>query len=115
MLDVAQSDPQLLDTVIRSFGALARRLTDRLTQFALLDAPGRLAAVLLDLGGEAAANQEATVAVALNQSDLARMIGASRQTTNQALREFETRGYIVLRDGTLAIRDRPALARRARP
>jgi CRP-like cAMP-binding protein len=115
VLDVARSDARLLDAVIRSFGALARRLTDRLTQFALLDAPGRLAAVLLDLGCEAPADDDGAMPLPLNQSDLARMIGASRQTTNQALREFESRGYIVVRDRTMLIHDRAALMRRAQP
>jgi CRP/FNR family cyclic AMP-dependent transcriptional regulator len=115
VLSVAEMDGQLLDAVIRSFGALARRLTDRLTQLALLDTPGRLAAVLLDLAGEAPGHEVESVPLPLNQSDLARMIGASRQTTNQVLREFETRGYIVVRDRTLVIHDRPALLRRAQP
>jgi CRP/FNR family transcriptional regulator, cyclic AMP receptor protein len=59
-----------------------------------------------DGGGEAR--------VPLTQEELAQLAGTSRATVNQVLREEEKRGTLELRRGATLVRDREALARRAR-
>ena len=52
--------------------------------------------------------------IPLKQEDVAALAGASRATTNRALREAEERGLIELRRGRVIVLDRDELARRAR-
>ena len=49
----------------------------------------------------------------MTQSDLAAMVGGSRQSVNQILHLFERRGYLRLEGHTLIVKDLEALRRRA--
>jgi CRP-like cAMP-binding protein len=50
----------------------------------------------------------------LTQSDLAAMIGATRQSVNKLLGEFEEEGLLRLERDSIVVADVPALARAAR-
>jgi CRP/FNR family transcriptional regulator, cyclic AMP receptor protein len=52
-------------------------------------------------------------ALGVNQEELASMMAMSRQTTNQLLRDFETRGLVRLSYGRVEILDLPGLRRAA--
>jgi CRP-like cAMP-binding protein len=52
--------------------------------------------------------------VPLRQEDIADLAGTSRETVNRVLREEQERGTIELGRGRTTVRDRDALARRAR-
>ena len=52
--------------------------------------------------------------VPLTQEELASLAGTSRATVNRVLREEQQRGTLELRRGKTLVRDREALARRAR-
>jgi CRP-like cAMP-binding protein len=49
----------------------------------------------------------------MTQSDLAAMVGGSRQSVNHILHEFERRGYLGLEGQRLIVKDLEALRRRA--
>ena len=53
------------------------------------------------------------LAVRLSQSELALMVGCSRQSVNRILQEFHANGLIQIGYGTLVIRDLPRLRKRA--
>ena len=72
--------------------------------------PNRLAQRLLDTARPDAAKR---LAVRVPQTELALMIGVSRQTVNKILRQFETAGVVSLGYGSVIIRDPGALADRA--
>jgi CRP-like cAMP-binding protein len=57
--------------------------------------------------------QEAVLDLHVTQSDIAHMVGGSRQSVNQILRSFEGRGYVEVRGRKLVIKSMAALARRA--
>lgn len=65
------------------------------------------------LAGAARASGRASVA--LRQSDLANMVGVSRQTINKELRALERAAIVTLAYGAIHIRDMPALRRLSRP
>ena len=60
------------------------------------DVPARLARVLLDLAARTghAIPQGIRIESRLTQTELAAMVGASRESVNRALRGFEQRGLI---------------------
>ena len=51
-LDLVHSNPRILDAVMRSLGALIRRLTEQNTDHVFLDLPGRVAKTLVRLAGD---------------------------------------------------------------
>jgi CRP/FNR family cyclic AMP-dependent transcriptional regulator len=104
------SNPRILDAVMRSFGALIRRLTEQNTDHVFLDLPGRVAKTLVRLAGE---SQASMITIELNQSQLAEMAGGSRQSVNQAIGSFASRGWLRTEGRRIVVTDLPALRRRA--
>ena len=90
-----------------------RRLTDQLAEVHFLDLAGRLALTLTRLAEETApgATTEVRLAGPLTQSDLAAMVGGTRQRVNQILGEFADEGLVTL-DAGIVVRDVPALRNR---
>ena len=102
--------PAVLDAVLRGLGAMIRRLTDTTGDLVFLDLGGRLAKALLRL---AAGSGTGVVDLGLTQSDLAAMVGASRQATNRALHLMAREGWISLDGTVIEVLDGAALRRRA--
>ncbi len=109
-LDLVHSQPVLLDAVLRSLGTLVRRLTDQTAEHVFLDLPGRVAKTLVRLAGGATV---APVIIELSQTQLAEMVGGSRQSVNQALGGFASRGWLHVEGRRVALDDLAALRRRA--
>ena len=109
-LDLVRSQPPILDAVMRSFGGLIRRLTDQTADHVFLDLPGRVAKTLVRLAGDSRAP---LVTIELNQSQLAEMAGGSRQSVNQALGTFASRGWLHTEGRRIVVTDVAALRRRA--
>jgi CRP-like cAMP-binding protein len=94
--------------------ALAERLgqlTELFEDAALRGVPARLARQLLalaDVHGEA---QDGLLRIdlKLSQSELGRLVGASRESVNKQMKAWERDGLVVLDAGHVAIRDRDAL------
>lgn len=115
LLDMLRRYPAPVDELLRSLGGLVRRLTEQASDLVFLDLNGRTAKLLLQLAErEGSAVEGGTVlALPLSQSDLAEMIGVSRQSLNQTLHRFAERGWLRIDGRTIAILDPEALARRA--
>ena len=84
-----------------------RRLTDQLAEVHFLDLTGRLALQLTRLAEEAAPGHETDIALrpTLTQSDLAAMVGGTRQRVNQILGDFIDEGLVAHDGGRLVVRD----------
>ncbi len=90
-------------SALELLAVMARRLrtTDQLLQEAvLLDLGARLARLLLEAEG---------AAVSLSQSEMARLIGASRERVNRKLANWRAEGWIDIGAFGVKILDRPAL------
>lgn len=69
----------------------------------------RLAAMARGYGDAPSPGDAGTPSVRIAQEQLAQMLGLSRQTINQALRELEARGLLRLRYGSIELLDVAAL------
>ncbi|HEY8533022.1 MAG TPA: Crp/Fnr family transcriptional regulator [Micromonospora sp.] len=109
-LELVHSHPRILDAVLRSLGALIRRLTEQNADHVFLDLPGRVAKTLVRLAGD---SQAPMITIELNQSQLAEMAGGSRQSVNQAIGSFANRGWLRTEGRRIVVTDLAALRRRA--
>jgi CRP-like cAMP-binding protein len=109
-IELVHSNPRILDAVMRSLGALIRRLTEQNADHVFLDLPGRVAKTLVRLAGD---SQAPMITIELNQSQLAEMAGGSRQSVNQAIGSFASRGWLRTEGRRIVVTDVAALRRRA--
>jgi CRP/FNR family cyclic AMP-dependent transcriptional regulator len=111
------SEPVIRDALLSSLAGELRRLTAHVAELHFLDLTGRLAARLARLAeehGTREADGSIRLDAPLTQSDLAAMIGATRQSVNKLLGEFEEEGLLRLERDSIVVADVPALARAAR-
>ncbi len=90
------------------------RLSDHLLEALHVPADRRVVrrlSALCESYGPAGATGPAVVP--LTQSEIGELAGAARPTTNRVLRELAKDGVVVLHRGSVEVRDRAALARRA--
>lgn len=113
-LDTMHQSPALTEALLRSLGAVLRRLTEQTADLVFLDLHGRVAKLLISLAEKASSNgDEVELDLNLTQTDLASMVGGSRQSVNQILRSFERRGYLEMHGRKLILKAPDALRRRA--
>ena len=111
------SEPAIRDALLSALAAELRRLTAHVAELHFLDLTGRLAARLARLAedhGTRAADGSIRLDGPLTQSDLAAMIGATRQSVNKLLGEFVDDGLLRLDRETIVIPDLDALVRVSR-
>ncbi|UQX89047.1 Crp/Fnr family transcriptional regulator [Jatrophihabitans telluris] len=120
-------DTKRLRALAEQFPPLALRLLDiteaakthareALTDLVFLDAAARLAKLMLRLERQYGqpVGQDLFVQHNLTQSDLAAILGSSRETINKALREFTKRGWARISVGSFVIQNRERLIQRSR-
>ena len=113
---------QLIDTVpalrhelLAGLVAELRRLTHHVEELHFLDLPGRLARRIVRLAREVDPEPSGPVTLdwSFSQSELAAMIGGTRQTVNRLLGEFTAEGLIRIDRDTLVVPDLDRLERAA--
>jgi len=92
-----------------------RRNADVIEEVAFLDIGTRLARLLLSLMAERGQPQDGGVAISgrLTQTDLANMMGATRESANKWLAVYRRQGLLAWRQGQLIIQDAARLRRQA--
>ena len=115
VLELAASDPAMTEALLLALGGLLRRLTEQAADLVFLDLPGRVAKLLSGLAAErgVATPDGVELDAHLTQTDLARMVGASRQSVNQILQGFDRRGWLEVRGRRIVVRRADLLRRRA--
>jgi CRP-like cAMP-binding protein len=115
LLRLMRQDTALLEAMLRSIGALLRRLTEQTADLVFLDLGGRVAKLLLRLADEHGrwVDGSTILDLRLNQTDLAQMVGASRPAVNRTLQSLAARGFVSIDGHTILIHDQTALKRRA--
>jgi CRP/FNR family transcriptional regulator, cyclic AMP receptor protein len=103
--------PQLAHNFMKVLSQRVRYNTKQVDSFATLDVPQRLARKLLELAQDygRAASSGVQIDMTLTQTNLASLIGATRESTNKSLREFRKQGWISLVNGQINILDPDAL------
>ena len=113
---------QLLDedrglrvALLSGLAAELRRLTQHVEELHFLDLAGRLVMRLVRLARDRdpLADGEVKLDWPFTQSDLAAMIGGTRQSVNKLLSQLVDDGLLVIQHETLVIKDLHALAERA--
>ena len=113
--DLLDRDPGLRDALLAGLVAELRRLTGHVEELHFLDLAGRLAMRLtrLALAAEPGAHGEVRLDWPYTQSDLAAMIGGTRQSVNKLLSGLVDEDLIRIERDTLVITDVDRLAMRA--
>ncbi len=116
-LGLVAAEPAIRNALLASLAGELRRLTTHVAELHFLDLTGRLAARLSRLAqehGEPLADGAVRLDAPLTQSDLAAMIGATRQSVNKLLGEFEADGLLVMERDSIVVPNLDRLARAAR-
>jgi CRP-like cAMP-binding protein len=103
--------PQLSLNFMKTLSERVRNSTLQMSSLTMLDTPGRLARKLLELAQEHGdvAPEGVRINLTLTQSDLASLIGTTRESANKALGAFRRQGLILMRQGRIIITDPDAL------
>ena len=112
---LVEDEPDLRKALMAGLVAELRRLTSHVGELHFLDLPGRLASRIAAIARETQPGQTTNLVLEwpYTQSDLAGMIGGTRQTVNRLLQDLAARGLIQLEREQLLIPDLAALARSA--
>lgn len=85
-----------------------RRTSEQVEDIVFLGLPERLAKALLRLHARSVDNPENTIRI--TQRDLSQLVGASRESANKLLRDWQRRGWLKLRRGGLKLLSPKAIA-----
>jgi CRP-like cAMP-binding protein len=108
--------PEVAGSLLRALARRLRRTNEAMADLVFSDVPGRVAKALLDLAtkfGEAQDDGSVHVVHDLTQEELAQLVGASRETVNKALADFQNRGWLRLEQRGVDLVDLERLSRRA--
>lgn len=93
--------PDVTRAMLAQLAMRLRRRDDHAAGMVLSDVPGRVAWLIMHMldrfGNRAEEGKPAVVRHDLTQSEIAQIVGASRETVNKALTDFENRGIIEVR------------------
>lgn len=115
VIDLARRDQRISESLLHTAGAMLRRLTLQTADLVFLDLEGRVAKLLVDAAEARGKDADGALVLdlGLTQSELASMVGGSRQSVNQILHALSTRGFLEVDRKTVTIKDPLALRRRA--
>lgn len=108
-LDQVNKSPKLMRHLLDLLAERLRASTERERALAFLDAPARLARILLELDRLEAARGYVTI----SQDELAQRVGVARQTTAKTLSQWRRAGWILTGRGKIVLLNRAALRKRA--
>jgi CRP/FNR family cyclic AMP-dependent transcriptional regulator len=105
-----EANPTVAWALLTELSRRLRRADVKIGGLVLLDVPGRIARLLLDLADESAGEQ---IEKPLTHQTIAQMIGASRETVSRAMKDFQDAGLIRVERRRISIGDRDALEKRS--
>jgi CRP-like cAMP-binding protein len=105
-LRVLERNPRAMYFMFERLVRMIRQLSGMLEGIVFLDAPARLARLLVE--------SEGIAMLPLTQDDIASAIGSSRETVNKTLADFEERGLIKVERRRVQVVDHHALRREVR-
>lgn len=102
--------PTVALSLLETLSLRVRRTDEALADLAFLQLPQRLAKRLVRLTiNQAQGNRLAGTKLRITQSELASMLGVSRESVNKQLNKFAQEGWISLGRGSVTVRDPEAL------
>jgi len=100
-IPLVQEYPDVAMKLIEVVCTRLRRTSEQVEDIVFLGLPERLAKALLRLHARSTANPDNLIRV--TQRDLSQMVGASRESANKLLREWQRKGWLKLRRGGLIL------------
>jgi CRP/FNR family transcriptional regulator len=112
-LALIDEQPQLRRALLASLATEIRRLTGHVEDLHFLDLPGRLSSRILRLSVDCDPDPDGAIRIPwpYTQSELAGMIGGSRQSVNRLLADLADEGLVRMERDVLVVADRDRLAR----
>ena len=106
--------PEVAGKLLAILGDRLRRTDELISDILFLDLPARLAKQLLALADEHGSAGAAGIRIdlRLSQSELAAIVGATRESVNRCLNAYADRGLVALDRDAITILDPEALRRR---
>ena len=113
--ELIEHHPRVAPALLRSVGTLVRQLIEQTGDLVFLDLQGRVAKLLMGMAEERGEKRSGAITLDLEvtQTDLAGMVGGSRQSVNQILHSLQSRGYLDLHGREVVLKDMAALRRRS--
>jgi CRP-like cAMP-binding protein len=105
-----EASPAVAWALLSELSRRLRRADEKIGGLVLLDVPGRIARLLLDLADESGGS---TIEKPLTHQTIAQMIGASRETVSRAMKDFQEANWVTIERRRITLADRPALEQRA--
>jgi CRP/FNR family transcriptional regulator len=111
LFTVLRRRPEMVFEVARRVGQRLRILCARVEGLVFRGASARLAHTLVDLASQHGVRDAdgVTLPLRLSQTELARLIGVTRESVNAAFRELRRRGLVTVDAGRLRLLDVPGL------
>ena len=112
-MDFLKEHPEVVAQTTTLLTSRLRSVNQMLGDLAFLDVPTRMAKHLLELAQTYAgeAGQDRPIEVPMGQDELARLVGASRETISRALNSYRRLGIVSTSHRRITITDRDALER----
>ena len=104
------ANPTVAWALLQELSKRLRRADEKIGGLVLLDVPGRIARLLLDLAQEGGGP---LIDKVLTHQTIAQMIGASRETVSRSMKDFQENGLIRVERRRIAVADQAALEKRA--
>ncbi|MCL4264301.1 MAG: Crp/Fnr family transcriptional regulator [Anaerolineae bacterium] len=106
-----RQNPQLALNFMQELSSKVRHNTRNIDTLTTLPVPQRLARQLMEMAQNygRATTDGVFINTTLTQGQLATLIGATRESTNKALRDFRQREWILMENGRITILDPDAL------
>lgn len=98
--------PRIALGLLRALSRRLRRADDKIGSLVLLDVPGRIARLLVELADQ---GDGSVISRRITHHTIAQMIGSSRETVSRTVRDLADRGLIKVTRKTIEITDRPGL------
>lgn len=114
-LRLITSHPEMCIKILEVLGTRLRKANQHIESLVFLDVCGRLARMLLDMGESTDASkteQGTVIEIEYSRTDLANLVGTTRETLTRALKTLENMGYILIRKNKLVITNENGLRTR---
>jgi CRP/FNR family cyclic AMP-dependent transcriptional regulator len=102
-IGILEREPKLIEPLIGFLGQIVRENSQTISDLAFLDLRGRLSRRMLDLAFKDGGDGSLTKQRRVSQTDLARMVGAARQTVNTLLHSMAYDDLISISDDGIRI------------
>jgi CRP/FNR family cyclic AMP-dependent transcriptional regulator len=101
-----ERSPRIALGLLRALSRRLRSADDKIGGLVLLDVPGRVARLLLELADE---GNGTTIGRSITHHTIAQMVGSSRETVSRTIRTFTDNGLVAVTKQTFEIKKREEL------